>query len=219
LERGEISGLILFKEKPDSTGLAELFALRGDTVVKVETQKPLRAAPAQKGGFFSFRGLPSGGERYLLWAFTDRDGDGHFSAVGEFAALFPDTLVLTGRAPRVEDIRVKIIDPNEPGSVAGRVVNETSFKKRPTVRLEPLLKGERPRSATADSTGSFLVSPVPPGAYRLLAFIDVKADTMCGTYVEAADTTKTLPEPCVTASDTIVVKPGEPVTVSPITLK
>jgi hypothetical protein len=219
MARGEVSGLILFKEKPDSTGVAELFELRADTVVKVETQKPSRIAVAELGGYFSFRGLPTDGARFILWAFTDRDGDGHFSASREFAALFPDTIVLTEREPRVENVRVKIIDPNEPGSIAGRVVNETSFKELATIRLEPLFTGERPRVARADSTGSFLVGSLKPGAYRLSAFIDIKPDTVCGTYVEQADTTKALPEPCVTVPDTIVVKPGEAKTVPVFNLK
>ena len=219
MERGEISGLILYREKPDSTGLAELFELRADTVIKFETQKPSRVAPAMQGGFYSFRGLPTNGARFLLRAFTDSDGDGHFSEAKEFAAVYPDTLILRRDAPRIEDVRVKIINPNEPGSIAGLVVNETRFAKRPTIRLEPLAAGERPRVAIADSTGSYLVSPVRPGAYRLSAFIDVKPDTLCGTYVEGADTTKTLPEPCVMLPDTIVVKPGEAKVVGSLTLK
>jgi len=216
---GQISGSILFKEKPDSTGVAELFELRGDTAFAVDRTKPSRAVNAEALGRFAFRGLPAGNAQYVLRAFTDRDGDGHYSPSKEFAALYPDTIVLTPAAPVRENVTVRVIDPNEPGSIAGRVVNETALGRPATLRLEPFAKGVRVKTAEADTTGSFLLAPVQPGMYRLSAFIDMKPDTLCGSYVEAADTTKTLSEPCVTIADTLVVKPGEAKTIPAVTLK
>jgi hypothetical protein len=99
------------------------------------------------------------------------------------------------------------------------VINETPFKLAPTVCLGPVKPGERKLSVQADSTGSFVLTRVPPGPYLLSAFIDLKADTLCGTYTEAADSTKALQEPCVTLSDTLRVKPGEPTSLEPITVR
>jgi hypothetical protein len=126
---------------------------------------------------------------------------------------------LTKRAHLIEGIKLVVINPREPGSVAGQVVNETEWKRLVTIRLEPIKKGENARVANADSTGKFLLKMVAPGSYRLWAFVDIKPDSLCGTYKSPADTTKTLPEPCVTLPDTLVLKPGEEKKLAPFTLK
>lgn len=219
MARGEISGWVLLKEKPDSAGVAELFQIRGRDTINVHAAKPSRIAPADHGGAFAFRGLPTNDARFLLWGWIDTDNDGHFTQGKDYDALYSDTLLLTRRAHLIEALRIKVINPNEPGSIAGRVVNETSFKEHATLRLESLKKGERARVAKADSTGNFLLSAVLPGSYRLTAFIDIKRDTLCGTYVEPTDTAKVLQEPCVTLPDTLVLKPGEDKKLEPFKLK
>ena len=216
---GLISGTIFFKNTPDSTGVAELIALGRDTTFSVLTAKRARVAFANAKGQFALPALPTDGSRWLLRAFSDRDGDARYSAGTEFAAMYPDTIVLEPLRDRLEGIRITIIDPNEPGSIEGHIVNETSFGIWPTVRLEPVARGERWLSSRADSTGAFVLSKVPPGEYRLSAFIDVKLDTLCGTYFEGADTTRALAEPCVAFGDTLRLKPGEVMKLEPLTLK
>jgi len=219
IARGEISGAISFKDAPDSAGVAELFAVRADSAINVGTAKRARIAFARKDGRFTFRALPTDGSRFLLRAFIDRDADGRYSAGKEFAALLPDTLALKRSEDRLEDIRINIIDPNEPGRVEGRVINETPFRLAPTVRLGPVKPGEPALSVQADSTGAFVIGTVPPGSYLVSAFIDLKADSLCGTYFEAADTTNARPEPCVTFPDTLRLKPGERKTLEPVSVR
>ena len=219
IERGEVSGVIFFKDKPDSTGVAELFSVRGDTALNLRTAPRARISFAGKDGKFDLRALPTDGSRFVLRAFSDRDGDARYSEAKEFATLWPDTIALAPLHERVEDIRITIIDPNEPGSVEGRVVNETRFKMFPTVRLAPGRRGARAITARADSTGAFTLSRVPPGAYVFSAFIDVKADTLCGTYFEKGDTTRAIAEPCLTLPDSLRLKPGEAKKLDPVTLK
>jgi hypothetical protein len=219
INRGEISGVIFFKDKPDSAGVAELFAVRGDTALNLRTAPRARVSFAAKDGKFALRALPTNDSKFLLRAFSDRDGDARYSEGKEFATLWPDTITLAPLHERVEDIHITIIDPNEPGSVEGRVVNETHFKILPTVRLAPAKRGAHAIAARADSTGAFTLSRVPPGAYIFSAFIDVKADTLCGTYFEKGDTTRAIAEPCLTLPDTLRLKPGETKKLDPVTLK
>ena len=82
-----------------------------------------------------------------------------------------------------------------------------------------MLRDERALSAKADSSGSFVVRPVPPGDYLCSVFIDVNPDTVCGAYRDAADTTMVLDEPCVKLPDTLRVKPGEVRRLDPVIVK
>jgi hypothetical protein len=216
---GEISGWVLLKEKPDSAGIAELFQIRGRDTINVRAARPSRIALADRGGAFAFRGLPTNDARFLLRGWIDADNDGRFTLGKDYDAVYPDTLRLTDRQHSIEALKVTVINPNEPGSIAGRVMNESGFNSRTTLRLESLKKDERAHVANADSTGNFLLGAVLPGSYRLTAFIDIKRDTLCGTYVSPADTATALREPCVTLPDTLVLKPGEEKKLSPFTLK
>jgi hypothetical protein len=219
MARGEISGIVLFKEKPDSAGVAELFEIAGDTATDVRSAKRSRVAFAGPDGRFALRALPTDGSRFLLRAFIDADGDARYSEGKEFATLRPDTIVLDRLRTIRDEIRIVIIDPNEPGAIEGRIVNETSFRAAATVRLAPAARGAKWIAARADTAGAFILSPVPPGAYTVTAFIDVTPDTICGVYYEAADSTRALQEPCVSLPDTLRIKPGERRTLDPITIK
>ncbi len=219
IDAGMITGRILFKRQPDSTGVAKIFAVAADSAVDVTRMRESRIAFADRGGYFTFRAIPTDSTPFILWAFSDKNGDGDFAAGSEFSALFPDTIALAGDRTVVDGILINIIDPHEPGKVEGRVVNLTGLSKAPTVRLTPLMPGERPIVVTADTTGNFVIPTIPPGGYTVTAFIDMKADSMCGEYESPADSTVVLPEPCYVSGDTLVVKPGESRTIQPITLE
>jgi hypothetical protein len=219
IETGKVSGFITFKGKPDSAGVAELFAVRPDSATEMRSSQRARVAFARKDGSFTFEALPTDGSRFLLRGFIDLDGDGRYSGGKEFATVYPDTIALRPLRRIVEDLRIDVINPNEPGSVEGQVVNETAFKLPATVRLDPIEAGRRWLSTRADSIGKFVFASVPPLSYRVSVFIDVKPDTVCGTYVEAADTAQALPEPCLVLPDTLRLKPGEVKKLEPITVR
>jgi hypothetical protein len=219
LGAGEISGTISFKDKPDSTGVAELFAVPRDTVFNIQRAKRSRVAFAGGDGSFDLRCLPADGSRFFLRAFADRDGDSRYAEGKEFATMYPDTIALDPLRSRIEGIRITIIDPNEPGSLQGSIVNETGFKGPPMVRLSPAWTEGKALAVRADSTGAFRVKTVPPGPYLLSAFIDLKADSLCGSYPSPEDTTISLAEPCVTLPDTLRFAPGEAKTLEPVKLR
>jgi uncharacterized protein (DUF2141 family) len=219
MPRGEIAGTIFFKDKPDSMGVAELFIVSGDTAAALRSGARARVAFAEADGSFVLRALPTDGTKFRLRAFIDKDGDGRLSEGTEFFTLRPDTISLDRFRPARGEIRIVIIDPNEPGTIEGVVVNETQLRIPATIRLSPAARGARPIAARADSTGAFAFGGVPPGSYTVAAFIDVNPDTLCGVYYEAADSTRALNEPCATLSDTLRLKPGEKRTLDPITIK
>ncbi|MDD4857818.1 MAG: Ig-like domain-containing protein [Candidatus Krumholzibacteria bacterium] len=221
LAKGEISGIILFKDKPDSTGVAELFAIKGDTTLTLGAMNRSRVAFADAHGEFILRAVPTDGSKWLLRVFKDPDGDARYSEGKEFCALYPDTIVLRPLHESVTDIRLTIIDPNEPGSITGLLANETGFAIAPMIRLQPAKPGAKAKTITArpDSTGAYTLARVPPGEYLFSAFIDIKVDTLCGTYPDPQDTTRTLSEPCIALPDTLKLKPGEEKKLEPMTLK
>lgn len=216
---GEIEGRILFKNEPDSTGVVKLFEILSDSAVSVKSDIESRIAFAGRDGSFGFRALPTGGARFIVWAFSDKNNDGKFADGKEFSALYPDTITLTVSKPRAEEIFMNIIDPYEPGMVSGTVLDETGMRRRVTVRFEPLLPGERALVVTADSTGRYVAPRIQPGRYLVSAFIDMSPDSLCGNYVSPADSTIILEEPCFTLPDTLIVEPGEEKSLNPVTLE
>jgi hypothetical protein len=216
---GEIEGRILFKNESDSTGVVKLFEILSDSAISVKSDIESRIAFAGRDGSFAFRALPTDDASFIVWAFSDKNKDGKYADGKEFAALYPDTITLTPSRPRAEEIFINIIDPNEPGTVSGTILNETDMRRLVTVRFEPLLPGERPLVVTADSTGRYIAPKIPPGRYLVSAFIDISSDSLCGEYVSQADSTIMLEEPCFTLPDTLFIEPGEDKSLNTIKLK
>jgi hypothetical protein len=219
LAHGEISGAILFKNKLDSTAVAKIFSVAADSSFDFAADRESRIAFAGPDGKFVFRALPTDSAQFVLWAFSDVDGNATFTAGKDFSAVYPDTIVLTEAAHWYEDIVLNIVDPNEPGTVEGTVINETGLPGPPTIRLDPLMPGEKPIVALADSTGGFIVPKIPPGSYIVSSFIDVRVDSLCGDYPAAEDSTIMRMEPCFVADDTLVVEPGAKRTLDPLRLE
>lgn len=219
LDKGSISGRILFKGNPDTTGVAKLFRIVADTVIDVTKERESRVVKTGWDGSFNFRALPTDGARFILWAFTDDNKDGRYSPDKEHSLLYPDTLILSETRYRASDLTLNIIDPNEPGRVVGDIVNTTGIDSMLMVRLDPILPGENAIFAMPDTLGHYLLMPVPPGGYTLSAFIDIEVDSICGQYTDPADSTASLPEPCYMIPDTLFVTPGEEKILEPVTLK
>lgn len=220
IDPGVISGRIMFKSKPDSTGLARLLKVEaGDTITDVWKDKEARTAFAASDGGFSFEGLPVDGTPFVLWGFTDRNSDGRYSPGDEFHEVWPDTIRLSPERTSVEGIVLDIIDPDEPGSIEGGIEDSTATPGVPTVRFEALDPDGKDLVATADSTGAFILPAVPPGFYLVRAFIDVEVDSLPGSYIDPADSTATVPEPRSASVDTLEVGPGEKRKIPPITIK
>ncbi|UCF03959.1 MAG: Ig-like domain-containing protein [bacterium] len=219
IERGQLSGHILFKSKLDSISVVKAFEIRADTAINVFKQEESRIAFTERDGSFRLRALPADSSRYLLWAFRDETGDGKYTSGKDFSLLFGDTLLLTTDKTTIDGLVINVIDPNEPGSVQGRVINESGIDELAMIRFDPLLPGEPPLLAVADTTGHFKLIKVRPGGYLFSAFLDIAPDSVCGSYPDPLDSTATLQEPCFEMPDTLVIGPGESKTLEPVLLQ
>ena len=220
LDDGSISGRVLFKMAPDSTGLAKLVAVSAiDTTGDVTRAKESRIAFCGPDGSFTFEALPTDGTQFRIWAYTDRNNDTRFSPGDEFSMVLADTFALTSALTSVSGLEFNIINPREPGSIEGTITDLTGMGIAPTAWFEPLFEDGVPVFVRADSTGLFTVNAIPPGDYSFTAFIDVLADSLPGSYPDQADSTRTLPEPFAAYPDTVAVPPGEKVTLEPVYLQ
>jgi len=219
IQKGSISGKVLFKNKIDPKGVVKLYAVVPDSTVSYKTGRESRIAFAGEDGGFAFRALPTDSTGFILWAFSDENEDGLFAEQKEFHLLYPDTIRLTPSRRSAIEIFINIIDPDEPGIVQGSIIDETGLGTPATVRFEPLMPGELPLVVRADSTGFFVASKIPPGRYVVWAFVDLARDSLCGTYTPPDDSTLTLREPCFALPDTLVVEPGGERTLEPVTLR
>ena len=218
MQEGTITGKVLFKDDIDPNGVIKLHAVIPDSIVSYKTARESRITFAGENGGFTFKALPTDGTRFIVWAFSDENGDGVFVEEKEHHLLYPDTLQLTPSRRIATEIFINIIDPNEPGRVMGRIIDETGLGQTPTVRFEPVSPSETAFVVRADSVGGFIAQKISPGRYLLRAFIDLTLDSLCGMYLSPDVSTITLLEPCFTLPDTLVVEPGGERTLEPIML-
>jgi hypothetical protein len=220
LDKGKISGRILFKMSPDSTGLAELTAVSAvDSTGDVTHAPASRLAFCGRDGSFDFEALPTDGTMFRLWAFTDRNGDLRFSPGDEFSGILEDSLALTSESPTISGLQINIIDPNEPGKIEGVIYDLTDLGVPPTARFEPAFEEGSPMVIRADTTGQYRVPAIPPGAYVFTAFIDILPDSLQGYFPDPSDSTRMLPEPFAAYPDTVIVPPGALITLDPLYIK
>jgi hypothetical protein len=217
IDGGTISGRILFKMAPDSTGLVKLTAVSAvDSSGDVTRALESRVASCAWDGSFKLGALPTDGTQFRLWAFTDRNGDMRFSPGDEFYTVIEDTFRLVPDAPSIAGIEINIIDPDEPGTIDGKIEDLTASGIAPTARFDPLFEDGAPLVVRADSTGLYRVMAIPPGDYTMTAFIDLLADSIPGSYPDPADSTRTVLEPFTVLPDTIIISPGSSLTLDPV---
>lgn len=217
LHAGTISGRVMFKMAPDSSGLARLVAVSAvDSTGDLTRAHESRIAFCGGDGSFIFEALPTDSTMFRVWAFTDRNSDTRYSPGDEFSAVLEDTFTLTSAMASISGLEINIINPNEPGKIEGAIHDLSGFGIAPTALFEPLFEEGTPVLVRADSTGLFSVNAIPPGDYSFTAFIDVMSDSLSGLYPDPADSTSTLPEPFAIYPDTVAVPPGELITLDPI---
>ena len=132
-----------------------------------------------------------------------------------------------GSSVPVDDaVTIAIVDPDEPAVVSGRIRNESGIDtSRVSVALfvtPDTTTGAPPAPPTyytvCDSSGNYELSTVHAGTYRLWAFVDVLADSLCGQYPCGPDSSLSCAEPCVLHPDSVVVQPGDVRKMNPIEL-
>lgn len=209
IDSGEVSGQITFRRKPSEKGVVRLFRLPRDTSFAPEAAAPDRQVRVGAEGNYRFENLPLD-HRFLLWAFEDTNDDGSFDGESEAGATLSSvTLTDTAWASSGQDI--DIVDPREPAEVSGTIINSSGVDSLAiSVAMHELSDTMPPTHyGSCDPEGNFLLAGVLQGRYVLWGFLDLLADSLCGSYPCPDDTTKSCIEPCRQYPDTIVVEPGQ----------
>jgi hypothetical protein len=221
VDSGTIAGTVIFRRKPSASAIVRAFALRADTTLNPASARPDREAATDDMGHYEFRRLPTSGVRFLVWAFQDQNDNDFFEPGQEFAEVYPDTIILSASAPAVLDASIIIIDPTEPGDIKGTIINASGNDTFPVSVAVFTREDSLPKVAgyaICGSKGGFHIAKVKPGAYGLVAFLDLRPDSLPGTYPCPGDTTRLCDEPYAAYPDSIRVKPGDEVVLPPFTL-
>jgi hypothetical protein len=202
LDTARIVGKVSQKRGPAARAIVRGFRLNARDTLRVERDRADREATADRDGKFTLRHLPSNGARFVLLAFLDQNNNAFYDLDNEPGIIYPDTVTILPGHPVVEDIELVLLDPKEPGAVKGTVSNESGAD---TARVMVAMY-EREDSthatyrAVCDSTGAYEVKSVKPGEYVLRAFVDIKADSLPGSYPCATN-----PKGC---AEPVVRRPG-----------
>nr|MEE4268937.1 Ig-like domain-containing protein [Candidatus Krumholzibacteria bacterium] len=224
---GSLAGLLLLEGEPLADAVVELFSLEPDSLEYY--QRPLvRRTETDDKGAYRFNWLPVPGGPWVARAFG-RSGGSLRPGDNDPQRLLPDTLSLTAEEPlRLVDVVTLykhdtpgrlLVGPFAPGPYPGevfafaRIISDadTGYVARAIPR------GQAELSFLFPDTGG-VVDPVPPGTVRVIAFVDVDADssfsvvpdTVLGAEVAArTDTVTWYLEPW-TMVEGLQVEPGLP---------
>lgn len=211
LDTGSIGGRVYFRRKPTGKAVVRLFRVPTDSSFAPESARPDREVTTAEDGSYALDYLPARGDKFILWAFEDDDVNSAFSPETEVGASLRDTLALASDRPSLEGRDIYIVDPKEPAKITGRAINATLFDSIPvTVTLEEMLDSvPRRYYIRANPQGQYSFDNVLKGTFLLHAFIDLKKDSVCGSYPCLEDSTAPCIEPCAAYPDSLVVGPGD----------
>lgn len=210
IDSGQISGTVYFRRKPTEKGYVQLFVLPKDSSFALGVTRADRETATDENGRYVFHYLPTSFEEFLVWGFQDQSGNARFDRQKEVGELFPDTLRLSPDMPILNGTDIVIVDPNEPGEVAGTIHNISELD---TIAVSVALYAENDTTPPAYYTrcnpeGAYSFPTVKAGTYAFRAFVDVALDSLCGDYPCPQDTTTMCSEPCVQYQDSVRVEPG-----------
>lgn len=196
LDTARIAGKVSLKHGPAPRAIVRGFLLSAKDTLRVERDRADREAVTERDGTFSLRHLPSNGARFVLLAFLDQNNNSFYDLDNDPGVIYADTVTVLPGHPVVEDIELVLLDPKEPGGVKGTVSNQ-SGSDTARVMIAMYDRADSTRTsyrAVCDSTGAYEVKSVKPGEYMLRAFVDIKADSLPGSY-PCATNPKGCPEP------------------------
>jgi hypothetical protein len=211
IDTGSIAGTVYFRRKPSNKAVVKLFVLPKDSSFTPASTRPDREVLAKEDGTYEFGYLPAREVPFVLFAFHDANGNTVFDRDNEVGETLPDTLVLAGARPRLVLQDIYIVDPKEPASITGFVVNATKYDSVPvTITLHEAADTVPPTYITrADDKGDYTFRSVLKGVYALYAFLDLKRDSVCGSYPCPEDSTTECREFCVSYPESVRVSPGD----------
>ncbi|UCF78792.1 MAG: Ig-like domain-containing protein [Candidatus Eiseniibacteriota bacterium] len=170
LMAGTISGSVLSKGVPVS-GIP-VWAFDSLTCPEPDFTKdePHYVSQSGAGGDFKFLGLPSG--TYMLFVFKDKDANRAYDEETDFTSPAPEPVRITPEATEVANVEIALVDPREPGKIAGRVEHCLPDTVRVIVYATSTTDSLASYSAPAMSDSTFSVAGPPPGRYSVSCYAD-----------------------------------------------
>jgi len=220
IDSARIAGKVTLKRGPAGKAIVRAFRITGKDTVRVEKDRPDRESTADRNGVYALRHLPSRGARFLVMGFLDQNNNGIYDLDSDPAAIYPDTVTILPQEPVVSNVDLALVDPKEPGSLKGTVTNESGLDSA-RVMIAIYDRADTTRAvfrAVCDSTGAYEVKSIKPGAYILKAFVDVKRDSVPGTY-PCATKPKGCPEPVVRRPGWLRIKAATAATEPPLAIR
>ncbi|MCX5799786.1 MAG: Ig-like domain-containing protein [Candidatus Eisenbacteria bacterium] len=125
-------------------------------------------------GTFELIGLPAG--VYLLFGFKDKNTNRAYDVDVDFVSPAQFNAVITPEEPEFTGVEIRMLDPNEPGSIQGIV--EHCFPESVSVVVHAVSTEDSLRVfiATAKPDGTFTIAKVNAGQYRVDCFADLNAN-------------------------------------------
>jgi hypothetical protein len=210
IDTARIEGVVWLGRQPSPKAIVRAFrVVPGDTVDPLAA-RPDREATTGADGRYALRYLPSDGARFVVMGFVDQNGNGAYDAQTDPVAVSADTVGLWPGVPVASAVSLNAVDPAEPGSVRGVVINETGIDS--ALVLVGLFAGEdstrAQHLAACDSAGAYAIAPVKPGSYTLWAFVDARADSVPGKWPCPGAGAEGCREPRVRLAAPVPVKAG-----------
>jgi hypothetical protein len=220
LDTARIEGKVTLKRGPAAGAIARCFRIGVNDTLDIESDRPDREVVANRDGVFALRYLPANGERFLVMAFADQNDNRIFDADTDPAAVYADTVIMAAAVPVVSGVDLALLDPKEPGTVKGTVTNESGIDtSRVMVAMYDTADSTRAAyRAVCDSAGVYEVSAVKPGTYILHAFVDVRTDSLPGTY-PCPSNPKGCREPGARRPGTLQVKAADEIDEAPLVIR
>jgi hypothetical protein len=170
------------------------------------------------GGRFELLGLPVP-SKWRLYAFYDANHTQSFEPGIDLLNPLDSTITLTAESPRADSIRIVSVDPNAPATAqgavvdsAGTVVADKQGKSDPKLKIwvEPLdsVVTRKGMTSSVAVTGGAFRFTLPPGRYRLRAYLDADLNNVYDKAREAAgDPKEVTAEPASFVSDIRLTAP------------
>jgi len=182
---GTVSGSLVMGDSALTKGVVELLPAGPDSVPVVK-RPVLRRTVTDGTGRYVFPWLPASGERWILRAFADDDGN---LRIGEREAqrLLPDTLSLAPDRRQAEAGAATLYAPDTPGrfvcapfTVPGWATPLRAWASAVAEQDTGFVPGAArpPRTWPLDPTGGSIIEDAPPGEVRVVVFVDVDRDSL-----------------------------------------
>lgn len=165
-----------------------VYRVTGDSLPDPAEANPDYRTEATPELGFRIEGVAPGD--YRLFAVQDVDRRGTFSRSQDYATLHPDTLRVDPGNPVHDALRVFLINPKDPGSIAGRLSAADTASGVDTLQWGVLVSAAPAKDDTStawpplrvaytgrvESKGGFLVTGIAAGRWLIAGFADLNRD-------------------------------------------